>query len=93
MLITNTKYKCNLKFVQFSITKNSDLSINLSEVLKFMDKYKINYIFSEKKDINEIFIKVLNIELKKYIGMICKTKKSELPPSFTYLSLEGGKNC
>lgn len=56
-----------------------------------MDKYKINYIFSEKKDINEIFIKVLNIELKKYLGMICKTKKSELPSSC--ISLEGGKNC
>ncbi len=28
-----------------------------------MDKYKINYIFSETKDINEIFISVLNKEL------------------------------
>ncbi len=31
-----------------------------------MDKYKINYIFN-KEDINNIFIKVLNKELKKYI--------------------------
>ena len=42
-----------------------------------MDKYKINYIFNEEKDINEIFIKILNIELKKYIGAICKNKKCE----------------
>ncbi len=30
-----------------------------------MDRYKINYIFSREKDINDIFIKVLNKELKK----------------------------
>ena len=52
-----------------------------------MDKYKINYIFSKEKDINDIFIKVLNRELKKYILMI--SKKS----SCTYLALEGDKNC
>ncbi len=58
-----------------------------------MDKYKINYIYNENNDINDIFIKVLNKELKKYIGMICKNKKCEVPSSCTYLSLEGGKNC
>lgn len=58
-----------------------------------MDKYKINYIYNENSDINDIFIKVLNKELKKYIQMICKNKKSEVPSSCTYLSLEGGKNC
>ncbi len=52
-----------------------------------MDKYKINYIFEEAKDINDIFIEVLKKELKKYILMI--SKNSELP----YLSIEGGKNC
>ncbi len=58
-----------------------------------MDKYKINYIFSVEKDINDIFIKVLNKELKKYILMICKNKKYEVPSSCTYSSLEGGRNC
>lgn len=58
-----------------------------------MDKYKINYIFNKEKDINDILISVLNKELKKYIQMICKNKKSEVPSSCTYLSLEGGKNC
>ena len=40
-----------------------------------MDKYKINYIFNEDKDINDILINVLNKELKKYIQMICKNDK------------------
>ena len=58
-----------------------------------MDKYKINYIFNGEKDINDIFIKVLNKELKKYILMICKNKKYEVPSSCTFLSLEEGRNC
>ncbi len=58
-----------------------------------MGKYKINYIYDENNDINDIFIKVLDKELKKYIEMICKNKKSEVPSPCTYLSLEGGKNC
>ena len=58
-----------------------------------MDKYKINYIFSEEKDINDIFIKVLNKELKKYILMICKNKKCEVLSSCAYLSQERRKNC
>ena len=57
-----------------------------------MDKYKIHYIFSEEKDINDIFIKVLNKELKKYILTICKNKKYEVPTSCTCLSLEGDRN-
>jgi len=43
-----------------------------------MDKHKINYIFSEKEDINEVFIKVLKKELRKYIEMICNSKKNGL---------------
>lgn len=58
-----------------------------------MDKYKIKYIFNEEKDINDILIKVLNKELKKYIQTICKNKKYEVTSPCTYLSLEGGKNC
>lgn len=58
-----------------------------------MDKYKINYIYNENNDINDVFIKVLNKELKKYIVMSCKNKKCEVPSSCAYLSLEEGKNC
>lgn len=57
-----------------------------------MDKYKINFIFNNEKDINAILINVLNKELKKYIQMICKNDKDELPSSCTYLSQEGGKS-
>lgn len=57
-----------------------------------MDKYKINFIFNNDKDINDVLINVLNEELKKYIQMICKNKKCEVP-SCTRFSLEGGKNC
>lgn len=58
-----------------------------------MDKYKINFIFNNEKDINDILIKALNNELKKYIQMICKNKKCEVTSSCTRFSLEGGKNC
>lgn len=58
-----------------------------------MDKYKINYIYNEKNDINDILIKVLNKELKKYIQVICKNKKYEEVSSCTYISLEGDKHC
>lgn len=58
-----------------------------------MDKYKINYIFSKEKDINDIFLKVLNNELKKYILMICKNKKCEVSSSCTYLSQGRRENC
>ena len=58
-----------------------------------MDKYKINFIFNNEKDINDILINVLNKELKKYIQMICKEKQREVSSWCTYLSLEGGKNC
>ncbi len=34
MLISNTKYVCNLNIIRFSITKTSDLSISLNEVYK-----------------------------------------------------------
>ena len=55
-----------------------------------MDKYKINYIYTSKKDINDIFIKVLNKELQKYLLTNCKNKRYKEPST---LSLEGDKNC
>lgn len=58
-------------------TKVSYLSINLSRVDKIMDKYKINYIFNSEKDLNDIFIKVLNKEIKKYIEMIYQNPKHQ----------------
>ena len=58
-----------------------------------MGKYKINYIYNENNDINDIFINVLNKELKKYFQMIGKNKKCEVSSSCPYLSLEGVKNC
>ncbi len=57
-----------------------------------MDKYKINYIFEKEKDINDIFIKVLNKELKKYNLTICKNEKYEVTSSRNYSSLGEGKN-
>jgi len=51
-----------------------------------MDKYKINYIYSENNDLNDIFIKVLNKEIKKYLIII--NKKSELATSYAYISQE-----
>lgn len=51
-----------------------------------MDKYKIEFIYNENNDINDILIKVLNKELKKYIRMICKDKKCEVPSSCTRFS-------
>ncbi len=58
-----------------------------------MDKYNINYIFKEEKDINDIFVSVLKKELKKYILMICKNEKCEIPSSNTYLSQGRRKSC
>ena len=58
-----------------------------------MDKYKINFIFNNENDINDILINVLNKELKKYIQMICKNYKREVTSLCTRFSLEGGKNC
>ncbi len=57
-----------------------------------MDKYKINYIYTENNDINNIFVSVLNKELKKNIQMICKNKKSEIP-SCPYLSQGWKEHC
>ncbi len=42
-----------------------------------MDKYKINFIFNNTKDMNDILINVLNKELKKYIQTICKNDKKD----------------
>ncbi len=55
-----------------------------------MDKYQINYIFSEEIDIHDIFLKVLNKELKKYIFMISQNKKDKL---LSYPISLGDKNC
>lgn len=58
-----------------------------------MKKYKINYIFDEESDVNDILIRVLNRELKKYIEIICKDKQKEISTLCTYLSSRVGKNC
>lgn len=47
-----------------------------------MDKYKINFIFNNEKDIDDILINVLNKELKNYLRMICKNNKSNLSIDF-----------
>ncbi len=58
-----------------------------------MDKYKINFIFNTKKDINDILVNVLNKELKKYFQVICKNAKKEATSSCTRFSLKGDKSC
>ena len=58
-----------------------------------MDKYKINFIFDNKKDINDILTNVLNKEIKKYIEMNCINDKKGETSSCTSIYLEGGKNC
>ena len=40
-----------------------------------MNKYKINFIYSEENNINDILIKVLKKELKNYIQLIYNNKK------------------
>lgn len=57
-----------------------------------MNEHKINVIYNNEFDINDIFIKVLKRELEIYLNSICKEKKEELTSNSTYLSLkEGGK--
>lgn len=41
-----------------------------------MNKYKINFIYSEENNINDILIKVLKKELKNYIQIIYNNKKN-----------------
>ena len=41
-----------------------------------MNKYKINFIYSEENNINDILIKVLKKELKNYIQLIYNNKKN-----------------
>lgn len=57
-----------------------------------MVKYKINYIFEGEKNINDIFIKVLNNELKKHIEMLCKKKKEDVLSSYMKFFSERDKN-
>lgn len=40
-----------------------------------MIKYKINFIYSEENNINDILIKVLRKELNNYIKLIYNNKK------------------
>ena len=40
-----------------------------------MDKYKINFIFNNEKDINDILINVLNKELKNIFRWFVKKNK------------------
>lgn len=57
-----------------------------------MNEYKINVIYNNEIDINDIFIKVLKKEIEIYLNNICKERKEELTSNSTYLSLkEGGK--
>ena len=58
-----------------------------------MVKYKINFIYGENKTTNEIFINVLDKELKKFLKKTCNESKGEVTSSCTYLSLKdkGGK--
>ena len=53
-----------------------------------MVKYKINFIYENNKNVNEVFIRVLNKELNKALNMTCKKQKDELTSSCSYLSLE-----
>lgn len=57
-----------------------------------MDNYKINFIYNNENNINDIFIKVLKKEIQKYIKMICKKDNSEVPSSCTYSSLQDKKD-
>ncbi len=50
-----------------------------------MNNYKVNIEYGTS-DLNNILIKVLNSELKKYIRTICKNDKREVSSSCTYLS-------
>ena len=51
-----------------------------------MNNYKVNVKYGTE-NINDILIKVLNIEVKKYLSMICKNEQKEiLSSSCTYLS-------
>ncbi len=53
-----------------------------------MAKYKINFIYENNKNINEIITNVLYKELNKYIKMTCKKQKDELTSPITYISLK-----
>ena len=50
-----------------------------------MNNYKVNIEYGTS-DLNNILIKVLNSELKKYIRMICKNQKCELSSPYTRFS-------
>lgn len=42
-----------------------------------MDKYKIQFIYEEENDINNIFIKVLKKQLNNYMEMVFSGGKGE----------------
>ena len=57
-----------------------------------MDNYKINFSYSAETTINDIFVKVLKKELKKFIKMIYKNNKKDISSTYTYLSLHDKDN-
>ena len=57
-----------------------------------MVKYKINFIYRENKTINEIFINVLDKELKKFLKKTCNESVGEVTSSCTHFSLKD-KGC
>lgn len=54
-----------------------------------MEKYKINFIFTETIEINDILVNVLNKELSKYFQNGYKSGQLSLP----YFSRKEGKIC
>lgn len=58
-----------------------------------MNEYKINIIYNNVIDINDIFIKVLKREIADYLNNICRERKEKLTSNNAYLFLkDGGKN-
>ena len=53
-----------------------------------MGKYKINIIYESNKSLIEIFINVLNKELKKILQTTCNKQKDEVTSTCAYLSLK-----
>lgn len=43
-----------------------------------MNRYKINFIYSDKNMIDDIFIKVLERQLQSYMRKLCDEKRKEL---------------
>lgn len=67
-------------------TKISIREIDLSKELRFMDNYKINIIYDNKMNIDDVLVKILK---KEIINKITKYKNSqkELPSTYTDFDL------